>query len=253
MEIWQLALLFVAGTAGGFMNVVAGGGSLLTVPVMLFLGVPGPAANGTNRIAILAQNAVAVTTFFRRGYSDFKLSLSLAGAALPGAVIGASIGARLDGELFEATVAIIMIAVMVLMATGVGGHSEPAAGQQSLTLTRRRWWLGHLCMFGAGLWGGFIQLGVGFLIMPILHRVLGLDLVRVNMHKVFVVLVYTIAALLVFASQVEILWMLGLCLALGNSLGGWLGARVSIDRGDNTIRLLFNAILIVFIIKLLFF
>jgi hypothetical protein len=75
LEIWQLGLLSAAGVVAGFLNVMAGGGSLLTVPIMVFMGIPGPVANGTNRIAILAQNITAATTFFKRGYAEFRLSL----------------------------------------------------------------------------------------------------------------------------------------------------------------------------------
>ena len=248
MEPWQILILALVGIAAGWLNVLAGGGSLLTVPVMLFMGVPGPVANGTNRIAILAQNITAVATFRRRGYSDFKLGLSLAAAASLGAIGGASLGVRLDGEWFDRVLAIVMIGVMLLMATGhdqvkPGRHTEPA----------RNLVAGHLLMVGAGFWGGFIQIGVGFILMPILHRVLGLDLVRVNMHKVLIVLVYTIVALFVFASQLELLWWTGVGLAVGNSIGGWLGAHTTIRHGETLIRRVLYLALTAFIIKLLFF
>lgn len=250
MELWQAPLLFVVGIASGFLNVMAGGGSLVTLPVMVFLGIPGPVANGTNRIAILAQNVSAVTAFFRKGFSDFRLSLSLAACTLPGAVAGAFAGTRLEGQWFEWTLAVIMLAVMLLMAFGRG---ETTVEDPPPKPSRRRVILGHILMVGVGFYGGLIQVGVGFIILPVLHRVLGLDLVRVNMHKVFVVGVYTVVALLVFASQVQILWLLGLCLAAGNALGGWLGAHTSISRGERLIRIVLNVVLTGFIIKLLFF
>jgi uncharacterized membrane protein YfcA len=114
-EAWQLALLAATGVAAGILNVMAGGGSLLSVPVMLFLGLPGPVANGTNRISIIGQNIVAVRTFMRRGFADFRLSLSLAACALPGAVLGALVGVRLEGEWFDRVLALVMIAVLVAM------------------------------------------------------------------------------------------------------------------------------------------
>lgn len=249
MEIWQVFLLTGVGIVAGWLNVMAGGGSMLTVPVMLFLGIPGPVANGTNRIAILAQNIVAVATFFRAGYSDFKLSLSLALAAVPGAVIGAMIGVRLDGPWFNRTLALIMIIVMIVMAK----PKDKKMSAEPVVLTRSRLFWGHLCMFGAGLWGGFIQIGVGFILMPILHRVLGLDLVRVNMHKVFIVLVYTVAALAVFATQLELFWLVGLSLAVGNALGGWLGARTTTLKGEGPIRIVMYVVVTAFIIRLLFY
>jgi uncharacterized membrane protein YfcA len=249
LELWQLGLLSAIGVVAGFLNVMAGGGSLLTVPAMVFMGVPGPVANGTNRIAILAQNITAVTAFFRRGFADFRLSLSLAACSLPGAVAGALIGTRLEGIWFNRALALIMVGVMLIMAFG-GNRKQADSGSEP---SRRQLILGHLCMVGVGFYGGFIQLGIGFIIMPVLHRVMGLDLVRTNMHKVFIVMSYTVVALAVFASQVEILWVVGLALALGNSIGGWIATNVQVDRGEGVINLVLNVVLVAFIIKLLFF
>lgn len=249
-ELWQLALLTVAGVIAGWLNVMAGGGSMVTMPIMLFMGMPGPAANGTNRIAILAQNISAVVTFFRKGIGELKLALSLSAAAIPGAIVGALIGVRLEGELFDQALAIIMIGMMILMMTG---KKQSVDNQNSAhKISKRQLIFGHLCMLGAGFWGGFIQIGVGFILMPILHRVMGLDLVRVNFLKVFVVLCYTLFALAIFASQVEVFWVAGLALALGNAIGGSLGARTTIKRGERLIRLVLNTVLIIFIIKLFF-
>jgi len=247
LEYWELALLSIVGVAGGFLNVIAGGGSLLTVPVMVFMGLPGPVANGTNRIAILAQNLTAVLTFFRRGFAEFRLSLSLAACAIPGAIAGALVGVRLEGAWFNRALAVIMIGVMLVMHF----DRSPTTRTEDHKPSRSQLIRGHLLMVGAGFWGGFIQLGVGFIIMPILNRAMGLDLVRTNMHKVFIIAVYTIVALLVYASQLELLWVAGLALAVGNSLGGYLGARFTISRGEKLIRTVLNLVLLIFIAMLL--
>lgn len=246
MDILQLLLLTAVGVLAGWLNVMAGGGSLLTVPMMLFMDIPGPVANGTNRIGILMQNIAAVSTFFRKGHSDFRLGFSLAAAATLGAVGGALIGVRLDGEAFDRLLAATMIVVMVMMATK---KQKPAV--QTQATGKRNILLGHVLMVGAGFWGGLIQVGVGFILMPILYRVMGFDLVRVNMYKVFVVLVYTLVALAVFASQVQILWITGLALAAGMMVGGWLGAKTTISKGEAWIRPVFFATLSVFIVVLL--
>jgi uncharacterized membrane protein YfcA len=245
-EPWQLGLLALAGVAAGFLNVMAGGGSLLSIPIMLFLGVPGPVANGTNRISIIAQNIVAIRTFFRRGFSDFRLSLSLAACALPGAVLGSMVGVNLEGEWFERVLAVVMIGVLLLMQFDSQKRTGP-----SLELTQGRLIAGHALMFLAGCWGGFIQVGVGFIIMPILHRVMGMDLVRTNMHKVFIALSYNVVALAIYASLVSIHWSFGLALALGNSIGGYFGARFSVSGGEVWIRRVFTLVLVIFIGKLL--
>jgi len=248
LELWQGAVLIVVGIVGGFLNVMAGGGSLITVPVMVFMGLPGPVANGTNRIAILAQNLTAIVTFARRGFSDYRLSLTLAACAIPGALAGALVGTQLEGVWFNRALALIMIAVMLVMYFDKGATEQSQDHQP----TRRQLFNGHLLMVGAGFWGGFIQLGVGFILMPILNRVMGLDLVRTNMHKVFIIAVYTIVALSVFASQIELMWVVGIVLALGNSIGGYLGAHFAVTKGEGLIRLVLNLVLVAFIIKLLF-
>jgi hypothetical protein len=248
LELWQAAMLVAVGTVAGFLNVMAGGGSLLTVPVLVFLGLPGPVANGTNRIAILAQNLSAITAFFRRGFSDFRLSLTLAACAVPGALAGALLGTGLDGVWFNRILALVMLAVMLVMHFDKGSTDNPTDRQP----TRQQLINGHLLMVVVGFWGGFIQIGVGFIIMPVLNRAMGLDLVRTNMHKVFIIAVYTVVALAVFASQVELLWLVGLALALGNSIGGYLGAHFTVSRGEKLVRLILNIVLIAFIIKLLF-
>lgn len=247
VELWKFGLLFIAGVASGWINVLAGGGSILTVPVMVFLGFPGPVANGTNRIGIIAQNLASVTAFFRKGFSDFKLSASLAACAAFGAFFGAQIGVRLEGVWFDRTLAFIMIAILIVMVTGIGQKPVKTDGRA------RNLWLGHILFIGAGFWGGFIQIGVGLIQLPILNRVMGLDLVRANSHKVFVALVFSFVALGVFAAQVEIRWILGLALAAGYAVGGWLGANSSIAGGEKLIKRVFYAALVVMAAKLLFF
>ena len=243
---WGSILLMFVGFAAGFLNVIAGGGSTLSVPVMIFMGLPAPIANGTNRIAILAQNITAVVTFFRRGYSDFKLSLSLAICAIPGAVAGALIGVEFQGIWFNRMLAMIMVGIML-----TNHLSNKPVPSKIIVPSRARLVVGHLMMTVVGFWGGFIQIGVGFLIMPILSGVIGLDLVRTNMHKVFIIGTYTVVALAIFASNLEIPWMIGLALASGNMLGGYLGARISISQGDRFIRIALNVVLACFIVRLL--
>ncbi len=247
IEFWKIGLLFITGIVSGWINVLAGGGSILSVPVMVFLGMPGPVANGTNRIGIVAQNIFAVWGFFRKGFSDFRLSATLAACASVGAFFGAMLGARLDGVWFERTLAMIMLVVVGLTMTGIGKKKIQHEGEA------RNLALGHVLMVGAGFWGGFIQIGVGFILMPILNRVMGFDLVRTNMHKVFIALTFSLVALAVFASQVEIEWVLGIALAAGFAVGGWLGANAAIAKGEVLIKRVFYVALAAMAIKLLFF
>ena len=146
-----------------------------------------------------------------------------------------------------------MVGVMVLMATGRDTPDTERTRSLSRDGEARNLVLGHVLMIGAGMWGGFIQVGVGFLMMPILYRVMGLDLIRVNMHKVFIALVFSFVALAVFAANVPIAWGAGAALAVGNAIGGWLGANAAVARGAPFIKKALFAALAVMIVKLLFF
>ena len=256
LEVWQLIFLAALGILAGVLNVIAGGGSLLTLPVMIFLGIPEAVANGTNRVAIFAQNVTAVSGFKKKGFSDFRLSLTLALASLPGAILGAQAGVMIRGAVFNRILAAVMIGVIVLMAmTGRAKKSETTPSTPSsappVPLTRSRWIWGHIAMVGVGFYGGFIQAGVGFLIMAALHHLMKLDLVRVNMHKVFVVGIFTLAALVVFISHGKVWWITGLCLAVGNSLGGWIGSQLSIAKGEVFIRRVLYVALLAMAVKLM--
>lgn len=244
----ELIILTCVGVAAGFMNVVAGGGSMLTIPALVLMGVPGPVANGTNRIAIIAQSLAATATFYRRGVRDLLLSCSLALCLLPGAVIGAYLGAHIDGIWFNRLLAVVMIAVMVTMS--LESRIKRGAARASPGAVLQRPVVTHLLIGLLGFYGGIIHIGIGFLIMFVLHRVGGLDLVRVNMHKMAIVIPYSFAALAIFWAESGILWLAGAALAVGNAAGGWLGAHVSIDRGEAFIRIAFNVCIVLLIAKL---
>lgn len=245
----ELVLLAITGIATGFLNTMAGGGSMLSVPIMIFLGVPGTVANGTNRLAILPQNVSAVIAFYRKGFSNFKLSLSLAAFTIPGTLIGAYVASKVPNNQFDSVLAIIMVIVLIVMSLPqpkniVSGNEQPS---------RNRMIAGHLLMILIGFWGGFIHIGVGFLLMPILNRVMQLDLITTNAHKVFIILCYTIVALFVFASQLELIWHYGIALGVGTWTGAWLAANMQIKQGIGAIKITLNIVIVAFIIKLLFF
>ncbi len=241
MEPWQYGLLAAIGVATGFVNVMAGGGSLLSMPLMIFLGMEPALANGTNRVALLAQNITAVSSFKKHGFADFKLSFTLALCTLPGAVLGALLAVRIDPLWFKRLLAAVMIAVLITMLLPARSSDESAP--------RRSLWA-HLGMVGVGFYGGFIQAGVGFILMAILRGLLRLDLVRVNMHKVFVVGVYMIPSLAVFAWLGQVRWLAGGMLALGTAAGALLATRLQIRRGEKVVRVVFAIAVLAMAIKL---
>ncbi len=231
MEYWNLLLLFGMGIIVGFINVNAGGGSSLTLPFLLYMGLDGALANGTNRVAILVQNIFAVASFRKREFHDFKLSGKLSLLTLPGAVIGAILATKIRGVLFERMLGVVLIFIVISM------FISPNYSKNNLNKKKYSNWLIYPTLVGIGFYGGFLQVGVGFLFMAALYNLLKLDLIHVNMHKVFIVLVYTVPALVVFIVSGNVNWKFGLCLAAGSSLGAWFGAHASVKGGEKLIRI----------------
>ncbi|HEY7728167.1 MAG TPA: sulfite exporter TauE/SafE family protein [Candidatus Eisenbacteria bacterium] len=234
-------LLLAAGMAAGFINTLAGGGSHLTLPLLILLGLDPNTANGTNRVGVLWQNVGAVAGFARHGLTAGRLVLVL----LPVSIAGAYLGARIAVDVPPATLKLIVVAVILATlpalqwnprpgrpAVRAGGHLDPGSSAPR----PRVGLLAHAIFFAIGIYAGFIQAGVGFLILGAAVPLLGLDLVNANVLKVALVLVHTAIALPVFIAHGQVHLLAGLLLAAGSTAGAWLGARSAVRRGGRFVR-----------------
>jgi len=210
-------------------NTLAGGGSLLTLPALIFLGLPSPVANGTNRVAVLMQNAVSTFRFRRKGKLDIRGSAPAVISAIAGAVIGAFIAAELPEEVFDIALALVLVLVVLTLFI-----RKPVPGDDAFRA--RSVWLQIPVFFVIGIYGGFIQAGVGFLLITGITWLLGIDLVRTNATKVLIILVYSVFALGVFTLYGQVVWLLGLILGVGNMAGAWIGVRFAVKRGAKAVR-----------------
>lgn len=249
MAYYEYLLIFGSGLIAGFLNVVAGGGSLLTLPILIFLGLPPAVANGTNRVGIFLQNIFAVSGFKSKGVSSFRFSIWLSISALFGAIIGAKIAVDISGELFNRILAVVMMLVIVIT---VFNPNKTGKVQEEL-MSKGRQTASIIAFFFVGIYGGFIQAGVGFIIIAALTSINHLSLVKTNSIKVFVALFYTIFALAVFAWEGQVDWVLGLTLAAGTSIGGWVASRWSVNKGDKWIRYFLIVTVTLMAVKLWFF
>ena len=243
-DIVGIIILFATGAVAAFINVTAGGGSSLTLPVLIFLGLDPSVANGTNRVAILFQNVSAVYSFKREKFYELKNSLILSALTLPGAIIGAITAVKISDDLFEKILAVIMILIIITMLLP---KKKVDKVKEGFVID----WKITLSMIVIGFYGAFIQVGVGFLLMAAFQYLMSLDLIRVNMHKVFVVFVFTIPALIVFILTDNINWYYGLTLSVGYSLGGWWGAKLSVKKGEKLINFVLIIAILIMAIKLL--
>lgn len=245
----NLLLLLAAGFAAGFINVIAGGGSLITLPVLIFLGLPPAVANGTNRLGILFQTSTAVAGFRSKGISTFPFSLYCGIAAVFGSIIGAKIAVDIRGDLFNKILAIVMIAVVILIVF------KPKIKAESWIerTTGKHLWLSIIAFFFLGIYGGFINAGIGFLLILTLVYINRMTLVKANATKVMIAFIYTLAAFMVFILNDKVSWLHGIFLAFGNGVGAWLSSRLSVKKGDGFIRIFLFIMVIAFAIKLWFF
>lgn len=245
MDIISVLLLFSVGTVAGFINVMAGGGSSIVLPVLIFLGLDSSVANGTNRVAIFIQNISAIVSFKKEQMSQFRVSIKISLITLPGAVIGAVVATKISNELFEIILGIIMLGIVITMIL------PKSKKTYTKELVERLPFLIYPVMFVIGFYGGFIQVGVGFLLMSALHYVLHLNLVRVNMHKVFIVFIYTIPALAIFIISGNVDWIIGLILASGNAFGAWWSAKMAVKKGEKIVKYVLGLAVTIMSVKLL--
>ncbi len=229
----QVLAVLAVGAAAGFINVTAGGGSLLTLPLLILLGLPASVANGTNRVAIVAQNLVAVPTFRKGGVRGLRATGILIACALPGALVGAWAGASMPDALFRRALGVLMIALTVVIVMqprkALAYAADAPARFRPVTL---------LAFALLGLYAGFVQAGIGFLIVLALAGLERFPLVRAHAFKVTFVLALQIVSLAVFASLGKVHWPFGLLLAAGLAIGGYTGARVALRSGERVLRII---------------
>jgi uncharacterized membrane protein YfcA len=226
-----LAAVPVVGFAAGFINTLAGSGSLLTLPLLILLGLPANVANGTNRVGVLLQNIVAVATFRRRGTLPLAGSWKLIVPSVAGAVVGAELAVDLDEQLLRQTIGVLLIVLLAVMLL------NPERWIASRVAPREPRLLVEVPLFFAiGVYGGFIQVSVGLFLLAGLVLGAGYNLIGANAMKNLIVLVFTAAALVVFVLNSQVDWTLGLLLGAGQAAGAWTAVHLAIQRGAAFVR-----------------
>jgi len=240
MEWMDIILIIAIGFFAGFINTLAGSGSLLTLPLLIFMGLPANVANGTNRIAILLQNVVGVSSFKHQKVFDFKEGIWLALPAVLGSVVGAQLAVDIDEAMMKKFIGgllIFMFFFILMKPSRWLNSSEKVQAKPGL------WQI--IIFFFIGMYGGFIQAGVGFFLLAGLVLGAGFDLVKANAVKVFIVLVYTAFALMVFIMNDQVNYTVGLVLAVGNMAGAFVAARYAVRLGAKFVRYILLATLVV--------
>jgi uncharacterized membrane protein YfcA len=232
MEWYMYLAVIAAGLFAGFVNTLAGSGSLITLPLLMFLGLPANVANGTNRIGVLVQSVVSSISFRKQKLYTVDEGLWMSVPAIAGALLGSLIAVKINERIMELLIGGLLIFMFFVILykpeQWVRDHAR------SVTL-RHRFWV-PVIFFIIGIYGGFIQAGVGFFLLAALVLGAGLGLTRANAHKVLIVAAMTAIALAVFIISDQVYYLYGIILAVGQGVGAWLGSKVAVSWGPKVVR-----------------
>ncbi len=240
MDISTVIILIIAGLLVGFINTLAGGGSVISLSTLILLGLPANVANGTNRIAILIQNIGAVGNFRRHSVLDSRKGLILSIPALIGAVIGSWIAADVNEQVISKAIGIILILMLFVI---IFNPRKWIKGDENLQ--KKKISVGQIVLFFfIGIYGGFIHIGVGYALLAGIVLSAGYDLVKGNAIKVLIVLLWTPLSILVFWYHHQIAWGYGLIMGIGNFLGALIASQLAVKRGAGFVRLIVIIVII---------
>lgn len=243
----QLVILGLAGIVVGIINTLAGGGSIISLSLLMFFGLDANLANGTNRVAIVFQTMAGVKKFSDSRKLDLPRGWHFALPALAGSLVGAWVATDINKQLFE----YLLLGVMVMMVALMFLNPEQwLTGNETKNRLRpdRKSWLIFTCI---GFYGGFVQVGIGYFLLAGLVLQSGYELVKANALKVFITFLYSPFALLIFIWHNQVNWLYGIVLAMGTFAGGWLGARMAVKKGASFIRWVIVAVVVLTIVKVM--
>lgn len=247
MDWWLYIVIPLGGALAGFINTLAGSGSLITLPLLILAGLPPTVANGTNRVAILLQSGVGVRGFHKRGLLDGREAWKLMLPAVAGAILGAQLAVELPESAMKIAIAVLMVVMLGVILV------RPARWLEGKDPAERKFgWLQAVVFFGIGIYGGFIQAGVGVFLLGGLVLAGGYDLVRANAVKLLIVVGFTVFALAVFVLGGKVNWPMGLLLAAGNMAGAWLAIATAAKKGARFIRWLLMAVVTLAAAKMIY-
>ena len=232
MSIPIIIVIIVAGIFVGFINTLSGGGSVISLSLLILLGLPANIANGTNRISIFFQTFSSVSSFTKQKMFDSMKPIWL---GIP-ATIGSVLGAYVAVDVKEKVIEIAICVAMVLMVFFLFYKPDRWLKENSVLLKGKITWWQVVIFFAVGFYGGFIQVGVGYFLLMSLVLGVGYDLVKANAVKNLIVFLYAIFALLVFMIDGKVNYLYGIILSIGSVIGALIASWLAVKKGAGFIR-----------------
>jgi uncharacterized membrane protein YfcA len=233
MSIPIVIVIILAGIVVGFINTLSGGGSVISLSLLILLGLPANIANGTNRISIFFQTFSSVSSFTKQKMFDSMKPIWL---GIP-ATIGSLIGAYVAVDVKEKVIEIAICIAMVIMVFFLFYKPDKWLKENSMLLKGKITWWQVTLFFIVGLYGGFIQVGVGYFLLMALVLGVGYDLVKANAVKNLIVFLYAIFALLVFIFDGKVNYLYGIILSVGSVIGALIASWLAVKKGAGFIRI----------------
>lgn len=234
---WHIVVvLLLSGTLVGIINTLAGGGSIISMTMFMAFGLPINIANGTNRIAVLMQNLTATVTFLRKKSFNINHGLLLSIPVILGNIIGAVVASDIDQWIFKVCFGVILVVIMIYLLID---HKLKPRESREVEIKPLHYFL----FFLIGFYGGYIYIGLGYLILTITLWLMRMDMVTANAIKGFVILLATPFSLAVFMIMGNVDYSFGLVHGLGNMIGSFLASHYMANWGKNFIKV-FMAVIV---------
>jgi uncharacterized membrane protein YfcA len=242
----SIIILICSGIIVGFINTLAGGGTVVSLSVFMFFGLPPLVANGTNRVAIFFQNATAVGYFQKNKLIDWRFISRLAAPVIAGSILGAVIAGFISNHLFQ----YIFAVVIILFGISLIFNPDRYIHERTDLVKRKISWQQYLLYFFIGMYGGFVHVGIGYLFLAALVLSNGYDLLKANVLKNVLTLLFVSFSLIVYAWQGNVNWSFGLIHAIGNVIGASLAARLAVKKGAPFIRYIVLILVVIVVLQL---
>ncbi|PLW67998.1 TSUP family transporter [Streptomyces sp. SCUT-3] len=255
---WEvvLALLAVAALAG-WIDAVVGGGGLLQLPALLIGGSSLPVASvlGTNKLAATLGTLAAALAYRRKHPLVPEVVVVGGGAAVAGSAVGALVASAVSSDFLRPVILVLLVAVacFVLLRPGFGTTRTAEEGEDAhrgAPQRRRAAWLTLGAGTGIGFYDGLVGPGTGTFLIVTFTTLLGLEFIRALSTVKMINVGTNLGALLVFAAQGHVLWMLGLGMSLFNVAGALVGARMTMARGSGFVRVVLLVVVAVMVVRL---
>ena len=234
VDIYQAIILIVIGLIAGAINTLAGGGSNLSLPVLMMYGLPADIANATNRVGVLMQSITATRGFYKHDKVDSASVKDSFFPLLVGGLVGATAASYLHVELLKP----LLLGTMIVVSLWVVFKSDIKTEDQSKRKSCYESKFGFLATFASGFYGGFIQAGVGFVLLATFVGVLNYDLLRANAMKVVATVIFTSIALLIFTFRDQIAWFPGVVMGIGSIIGAQIAVKFAVEVKAKTLKIM---------------